>query len=237
MSCVAGGLIFRYDCCVTIIAEQNTFQVEVPEWVNDLASFRRWADSDEFPEEGRICYLGRVWIDLSKEQLFTHNGIKTEFAAVLHTLSKTNQSGRYYIDGARLSNEIADLSAVPDGLFVSWATLNSGAVKLIESADGNGFVELEGSPDMTLEAVSKSSVGKDKSDLKERYWKAGITEYWLVDARNQPPQFTIFRWEPDGYVEVSAQDGWLHSEVFGTTFRLVSGEDPGGNPEFRLEVH
>ena len=37
---------------VTFVYESD--QVSVPEWVTDLASFRRWARSDEFPETGRI---------------------------------------------------------------------------------------------------------------------------------------------------------------------------------------
>lgn len=220
---------------MTVIAHEANLQLEIPESVRSLATFRKWVRSDNFPEDGRICYLGRVWIDMSKEQLFSHNGIKTEFAAVLHTLSKTEQSGRYFTDGARLSNAVADLSAVPDGLFISWESLKSGATRLIEGSDA-GFVELEGSPDMALEAVSASSVRKDTVDLKERYWKAGVTEYWLVDARNQPPEFTIYRWEPAGYAAIAAEAGWLHSQVFKKSFRLVSGADPGGNPEFRLET-
>src|SRR2546427_408973 len=45
---------------VTFIDESN--QVSVPSWVTDLASFRAWADADDFPEEGRIWYLkGEVW--------------------------------------------------------------------------------------------------------------------------------------------------------------------------------
>ena len=37
--------------------------VEVPDWVVDLESFRRWADDDAFPEKGRISYLrDAVWV-------------------------------------------------------------------------------------------------------------------------------------------------------------------------------
>jgi Uma2 family endonuclease len=219
---------------VTFIAEENQIHIDIPDSVRTLASFRNWARSSDFPAEGRICYLGQVWIDMSKEQLFSHNGIKTEFGAVLHTQSKNERSGRYFCDGARLSNAVADLSAVPDGMFVSWQTLEAGGVQLIEGA-GSGFVELEGSPDMTLEAVSDSSVEKDAVELRDLYWKAGVTEYWLIDARDQPPQFTILRWEPDGYVAVEPTDGWRRSDVFAKEFKVDQTDDPGGNPEFRLE--
>lgn len=33
--------------------------------------------SGEFPETGRICFLdGEVWVDMSMEQLYTHNQVK-----------------------------------------------------------------------------------------------------------------------------------------------------------------
>ena len=57
--------------------------VRIPSWIVDLDSFRRSASSDEFPEAGRICYLcGEVWVDTSKEQVFTHNQVKSEFNLV-----------------------------------------------------------------------------------------------------------------------------------------------------------
>jgi len=47
-----------------------TDRVTIPDGVDDLSSFRRWAHSDDFPETGRICFLQReVWVDLSKEQI------------------------------------------------------------------------------------------------------------------------------------------------------------------------
>jgi hypothetical protein len=43
--------------------------VDIPDGISDLAAFRRWARSDNFPEAGRICFLdGRVWVDMSREQ-------------------------------------------------------------------------------------------------------------------------------------------------------------------------
>lgn len=66
---------------VTFLNE--SVRVSVPDWVVDLESFRRWADADDFPETGRIWFLqGEVWVDMSKEQIFTHVGVKTEIAAV-----------------------------------------------------------------------------------------------------------------------------------------------------------
>lgn len=42
----------------------------VPSGIVDLPSFRRWAQSDDFPKRGRIDYYhDRITVDLSMEQL------------------------------------------------------------------------------------------------------------------------------------------------------------------------
>ena len=62
-------------------------RVDVPGWVSDLESFRRWSDDDAFPEKGRISFLrDEVWLDMGKEQLITHNDVKAEINMVLRAL-------------------------------------------------------------------------------------------------------------------------------------------------------
>jgi hypothetical protein len=56
---------------VTYVIEDE--RISVPSWVVDLGSFRRWAEGEDFPEKGRIwCLKGEVWVDMSKQQLFSH---------------------------------------------------------------------------------------------------------------------------------------------------------------------
>jgi Uma2 family endonuclease len=208
----------------------------VPAWVGDLASFRRWSDSEEFPEFGRVCYLaGEVWLDMSKEQLYTHNKLKTCYYIVVGGLVNAEELGDFFSDGAFVVNTDADLSAVPEAVFVSTEALVSGRVRLVEGTR-EGFVEIEGSPDMVLEVVSDSSVRKDTVRLRELYWLAGIREYWLVDARKGPATFDILRHTPKGYAAVRKQNGWLKSAVFAKAFRLTQGKDRFGHPTFTLEV-
>jgi Uma2 family endonuclease len=218
---------------VTMMVEDG--QVSVPAWVKDLTSFRRWAHSDDFPEHGRTCFLsGEVWIDISKEQLYTHTKLKGEISRVLGTIVKLEKLGDLFPDGALLSSVDAGFASKPDATFVSAAALID-KVRLIESRD-EGYVELEGAPDMVLEVVSKSSVHKDTVLLRQAYWEAGILEYWLVDGRRTPCQFDIFRHTARGYVATRKQDGWIKSTVFGRSFRLVQEQDARGNPEFTLEM-
>lgn len=218
----------------TIVLESRV--VHIPSWVVDLSSFRRWYYSEEFPEFGRISYLrGGVMVDMNMEQFFSHNQVKSEYNVVLGGLVKTGRLGRWVPDGMRLTNTTADLSCQPDGVFVSWNTLDSGRVRLIE-AKTEGCLELEGSPDMLLEIVSPSSVSKDTEILMELYWVAGITEYWLVDVRGDKVQFDIHRHGKKGYTPVRKQEGWLRSSVFGRSFKLIRSEDERGDPEFSLNV-
>ncbi len=139
---------------VNIITE--TEEVAVPSWVTDLESFRRWLDAREVPEKTRIWYLnGEVWLDMSKEQVFYHVLVKTKISAVLCHLVTAEQLGLYLGDGVRLSNVSADFSVKPDGTFVSRASLEAGRVRLVEGME-EGFLELEGTPDLVLEVVSRS---------------------------------------------------------------------------------
>lgn len=216
----------------TIIFDEAS--VRIPAWVTDRLSFRRWLNSDDFPETGRICYLaGEVWADMSREQLDSHNQVKQEFSLVLGGLVKASKFGRYYPDGALISNAEVDFTAQPDGTVVSRSALATGRVRRVEGAK-NGYLELEGSPDMVLEVVSDSSVAKDNVLLRDLYWQAGITEYWIVDARGDRLSFEILRHTPKGYVSARRQNGWLRSNVFNKSFQLTRQVDEEGDPEYTL---
>ncbi len=218
----------------TVIVDEK--EVHIPAWVVDLESFRRWADADEFPDTGRIWYLkGEVWVDMSKEQVFSHIEVKGEFTMTIKRLLKSGRLGRYFSDGLFLTNIAADLAGKPDGTFVSTESLQTGRVRLVEGVEG-GYVELEGTPDMVLEVISRGSVNKDTVVLHQAYWEAGIREYWLVDARKEPLRFDILRHTPKGYVATRKQAGWIKSAVFGKSFRLTQQTGADGYPEYTLAV-
>ena len=210
-------------------------EVLVPDWVNDLESFRRWTDDDAFPEHGQIAFLrGEVWVDMSKEQPITHTEVKSEINTVLRAIVRAERLGRFFHDGAFLSHETADISNQPDGMFVSTDAVRSPRVQLIEGR-GEGLVELEGSPDMVLEVVSRSSVTKDTVILREAYAEAGIAEYWLVNAREQPLVFELLTLHEGRYIPAERHLGWQHSKVFGRWFRLVPIEQ-AGFASYRLQT-
>ena len=109
----------------------------------------------------------------------------------------------------------------PDAMFASYETFRSGRLRQISGRRPEGVIEVEGTPDMVLEVISRSSVRKDTVDLLDQYWQAGIREYWLIDPRREPIPFDILRHTARGYVATRRQNGWLKSVVFGKSFQLL----------------
>jgi Uma2 family endonuclease len=211
-------------------------EVEIPTWVADLPSFRRWVHSPAVPEDLNVFWVGgKVWVDMSKEQIFSHVDVKTEFVRVLANLAIELNLGRMRTDGALYTNDDANIAVNPDAIFISHAAREEGRVTLVPGRKG-GYVEIQGTPDMVLEVVSRSSVTKDTELLFEGYWTADIPEYWLIDARKSPPRFDIYRHTDNGYVAVRRRDGWLKSAVFDRQFRFVESKDRFGDPAYSLEV-
>lgn len=219
---------------VTVIADGG--RLHIPAGVVDIESFRQWTDTDEFPEEGNVWWLcGEVWADMSKEQIFSHLFVKQEFFRVLGNLARADCPGVVIPDGLLLTSLVADISGNPDATFITTSTLDSDRVHLVHGA-ASGYVEIEGTPDMVLEVVSDSSVAKDTIVLLDAYWKAGIPEYWLADARGDQLRFDIFRHAPKGYKRAPKKHGWMTSPVFGKSFRLTATTDKAGRPQFTLQV-
>lgn len=210
--------------------------VIIPATVVDHDSFRQWARSDDFPEKLRVSWIGgTLWVDLEREQGYTHNDIKAEFASVLRGLARALNLGRYFTDGMFLTLPLARCSTVPDGMLLSFDALGSGRVVEVPNAQRVGVVEFVGAPDMVLEVVSNSSVAKDTVELPREHHAAGTREYWRVDARQQL-RFEVLRRGPLAWQPTQLPDGWWRSDVFGREFLLQQGADRRGRPEFILEV-
>lgn len=211
-------------------------RVVIPDWVEDLDSFRRWRLSEDSSENGEIAFLDSyIWVDLTMEEFLTHNQVKAAYDYALMHVVNPASLGRYVPDRMLLTNTEANLNAEPDGLFFTWETLRSGRLWFVER-ESQGIMELEGTPDQVLEVVSKSSVRKDTVLLRELYFKAGIPEYWLVDVRDGAMSFEILQRTSEGYVGVPAVDGWIASKVLGKKFQLRKETDPLGHPQFVVAI-
>jgi hypothetical protein len=88
---------------VTLVVDRE--ELSIPTWVTDIDAFRRWLDTDVVPEHARMWFLnGEVWVDMSKEQLYTHADVKAEITSVLRNLAKAGNLGRCFPDGILLTN-------------------------------------------------------------------------------------------------------------------------------------
>jgi Uma2 family endonuclease len=203
-----------------------------------FAGFRTWAKSGAYPERGRVSYLGdEVYIDTSQEELETHSKVKLEVLGVVRGINLRLKIGVLYGDGALVSNEEARLSTIPDSVLLTYEALESGRVRLVprEGVEGQ-YIEVEGTPDWVMEIVSNSSVRKDTRRLRELYHRAGIPEYWLIDARGDTINFQILLREEDDYVPSGTRAGWQRSRLFGRRFRLVRERGRLDLWEYTLQV-
>jgi len=220
----------------TLVLEE---QVEIPLGLTSLSEFRLWAASEVFPEQGRIDYLqGRIDVNMSPEDLHTHGKLKSEVARVLAERVKRDDLGELYIDRGRVSCPGADVSTEPDLVFVSNEAIDTGRVRLVPKAGAGAdrYIELEGPPDLLVEVVSDGSVLKDTERLPAAYFQAGVSEFWLLDARGEELVFIIHRRGESHYepVEVDA-DGFQHSPVLSRRYRLRRSRNARGRVVYDLD--
>lgn len=212
--------------------------IEIPPSAHTLDGFTKWTYSDDFPDQGKITFAdGRILIDMSPERYESHNKLKAALNAVIYLLAEENDLGEYYPDGARFKNEEANISNEPDAMFASWETLENCklAPPPTDVVEEGKHIDLYGTPDWVCEALSDSSVAKDTKVLLESYHKAGIPEYWLIDARGEEIDFQILVWKPKGYENQAEQDGWTFSPVFGRQFQLTRERNRVGTWRYLLE--
>jgi len=210
--------------------------VEIPHSGMSLDDFRRWVYSDEFPKHGRVTFIeGRIIIDMSPERIDSHNQVKSGINRTLDPLVHELKLGTYYPDGAWVTNDAANLSSEPDAMFASWETLRGGKLALkTKRPQDQDSIELVGAPDWVCEIISTSTERYDKKDLVESYHKAGVREYWLIDARRDRLEFQLLVWTPEGFQIAEPRDGWHASTVFGREFQLTRSRNQIGRWDYEL---
>ncbi|MBI2809169.1 MAG: Uma2 family endonuclease [Planctomycetes bacterium] len=219
------------------LEEDRSASFFMPTMGMTLEAFRAWTYSDEFPRTGSIAYIGKeIFIDMSPERLQSHGSVKTAVSGTIIPLVFRKKKGKLYFDRTRVVNVAAGLSNEPDGVFALWESFKNGKIILVPTKDDDDYIELEGTPDWILEVVSRSSVTKDKKTLRKRYHRAGISEYWLIDARGDEVEFDILIHGEDDYEPAQRAAGWQVSRVFGKKFRLRRIKDELGDVDYRLDV-
>ena len=176
---------------------------------------------------------------MSPEILNSHASPKVAVARDLSVWVETRHLGAVYTDRTRLSSIEADLTAEPDVVVLLFKSIEAGTVRLVPGAGGGerNYVEIEGAADIVVEVVSNSSEHKEWERLFERYFLAGVREYWICDARKGPATLHLHLRGPQGYeVTPQAADGFARSEVLGAAVRFVSLPPRMGIVRYRLET-
>ncbi|HJT33941.1 MAG TPA: Uma2 family endonuclease [Pirellulales bacterium] len=212
--------------------------LSVPLSAATLDGFIDWACSERFPKQWSASFIdNEIFLDISPEELETHARLNAEISRQIHTLVKTFDLGAFYPDRTLIANRAAGLSTEPDGTFVRWESFESKRVRRVASRKRDDrFMTLLGTPDWVMEIVSETSVAKDTKKLREAYHRAGVPEYWLIDARRAVVSFQILAYRRSGYVAVRPRRGWHRSKVFEREFRLRRERDRSGGWDYTLEI-
>ena len=210
----------------------------VPSTAFELEGFRDWVHSDWFPEKVKATFIdGSIEVQMSPEEQESHGKLKVALIVELGRFIEQHHLGDVFSDSTTVVWPPADLSTEPDIVFCSWDGYRSGRVRQHERTEGsNRFVELVGAPDLVVEVVSKGTVGKDKHRLWQKYWKAGIPEYWLVDARGEKPvRFQLLTRGNSDYEPVEPDDeGYRFSPTLQRRFKIIRRTNPVGRYQYRL---
>jgi Uma2 family endonuclease len=228
------GLSWLGDVMVVEIGGQEVF---VPDWIVDLDSFLRWADSDEYPERGQVSWFsGERVFDMSPQNIDSHARVKQMLYRYLGEFVDERDIGELLPDQTLFVHADGGTAHEPDALVILWETLEAGRVAYREITEGRGrLMQVTGSPDLLIEVVSQSSVAKDRQRLPERYFAAGVREYWIVDARAGEIEFDLFvRGETEFLAIEPDADGYRRSPVLGAGFRMERTENSRGINRYEL---
>jgi Uma2 family endonuclease len=210
-------------------------RVRLPESAFELEGYRAWVKSDECPEWVRTTYVsGEVLIEMSPEALERHNKVKTAVTIGIGTFVEQHDLGEVYSDRTLLSHEQAGLSVEPDLTFVSWGSFEAGRVGRVAQAAAADYVELVGGADLVVEIVSDGSVRKDTVLLRDAYARAGVREYWLIDARGHEIEFEILVNENGTLRPPARRDTPQDSRVLDGCWTLARRTNRAGHFAYRL---
>jgi Uma2 family endonuclease len=215
--------------------------IRIPRSLESLEAFREWMYTDAFPEKGRIDWIcGEVEIDMSPEEIQFHSAVKSAISRKLGDLVDEGGRGVVYIDATRITAPEGEVSSEPDIVVVLFDSLAAGRARLVpRPGERAGSIEIEGAPDLVVECVSDSSVRKDSKLLREAYFRAGIPEYWIVDAREDPPRLDLLVGAPGAAAYEPAPagpDGFFRSPVLERAVKLIRLPEKLGVVRYRLET-
>jgi Uma2 family endonuclease len=126
-----------------------------------------------FPEDGKRHEILDGEHYVTPAPSFGHQSISVNLSSRVHTFVRENRLGflRYApLDVLLSEHDIAQ----PDLLFIS----NERAA-IVTAAN------VQGAPDLVIEILSDSTRRRDETLKRDRYERAGVREYWIVDPQRR----------------------------------------------------
>jgi Uma2 family endonuclease len=135
----------------------------------DHARKLTYRDYLRFPDDGRRHEIidGAYHVSPSPETY--HQRLSKLLLVQLYAQIEERQLGEVY--QAPTALHLSDTDVVEPDLMVILAA-NAGIV---------ARTKIEGVPDLVIEILSPSSAARDRGSKKDRYERAGVPEYWIVD--------------------------------------------------------
>jgi len=214
------------------------FAFEIPADAHTLEGFLRWEDSSSFPQRGSIEFIaGRLFIDMAAGEIHSHETLKARVGIALGAIV-SKDVGKLYIDNVRYASSAADTGVEPDLLVCLYESVRSGRLRFVESRrDAARCMVVEGAADLVVEIVSDASVRKDTQILRERFFVAGVREYWIFDARGMRMSFELLTRSESGWREAETDaEGFRRSEVLNRRVRVERIADAIGLPDYDVRI-
>ena len=206
----------------------------------DFDAFRAWKLSDDCPRWGKFEWIGgAVRLEVGREPLISYNLTRAALVRSLGNRIDEEDCGFYFSARSPVvspEGAVRRVNCEPDFVFLSHEAILSGRVTLTPKVGREGdFTEIVGPPDVIVELRSDSSTRKDTVDLPADLFALGVSEYWLADARVDPPGLTIHVRGPEAFEPVADDaEGFVASEAFGRRYRLETHAGRSGVRQTRL---
>ena len=136
-------------------------------------------------EEGFFYELINGQIVKKKACSPLHQRIVVKLVSIFHNYVETKELGDVYISPIDVFFDRHN-NTQPDVLFIKKDR------NFIITKDG-----IQGHPDLIVEVLSPSTFRNDRTDKKDLYLHFGVSEYWIVDPKNQSVE--VYCLENDAY--------------------------------------
>lgn len=157
--------------------------------------FLAWVPENTHAEWVPLNDIDRGEVIVYRPAKLIHQGLIKYLADLLSLFVRIFNLGEVVIAPFEVKLSPDGSAREPDIFFVARANLD----RLTND-------RLQGSPDLAIEIVSKSSVKIDRDDKFKEYQAAGVHEYWIIDPRPGRQRADFYRRNKMGYYNLIATE-------------------------------